>query len=60
MSTHSDLASLTGWAAEARYPSEMPEATNADASEAVEQARSVWTAVSTALAEHGFPVEQDR
>ena len=54
--THRDLASLTGWAVEARYPGEIPDATNADASEAVEQARTVWTFVSTALAEHGYPV----
>ena len=51
---HSDLASLTEWAAEARYPSDMPEATNADASTAVEQARTIWTSVSTMLAEHGY------
>ena len=56
---HPGLASLTGWAAEARYPSDMPEATNADASEAVEQARAVWTSISTALAEHGYQAEQD-
>ena len=56
---HSDLASLTEWAAEARYPSDMPEATNADASNAVEQARAIWTSVSTTLAEHGYHVEQD-
>ena len=56
---HPDLAALTGWAAEARYPSDMPEATNADASEAVEQARAVWTSVSTALAERGYQAEQD-
>ncbi len=56
---HSDLASLTEWAAEARYPSDMPEATIADASEAVEQARAVWTSVSNALAEHGYQAEQN-
>ena len=56
---HSDLASLTGWATEARYPSDMPEATNADASEAVEQARAFWTSVSDALVEHGYHVEQN-
>ena len=56
---HSDLASLTGWAAEARYPSDMPEATNADASKAVEQARTIWTSVSTTLTEHGYHAEQN-
>jgi len=56
---HSDLASLTEWAAEARYPSDMPEATNADASKAFEQARAIWTSVSTTLAEHGYQAEQN-
>jgi len=56
---HPSLASLTGWAVEARYPSDMPEATNADASVAVEQARSIWSSVSTALAQHGYQAEQD-
>lgn len=56
---HLDLASLTEWAAEARYPSDMPEATNADASKAVEQARTIWTSVSTTLAEHGYHAEQN-
>ena len=56
---HPDLASLTEWAVDARYPGEMPEATNVDASEAVEQARTIWTSVSTALAEHGYRVGQD-
>ena len=55
---HPDLASLTGWAVEARYPGEMPEATNADASKAVEQARAIWTSVSTELEQHGFHVEK--
>ena len=57
---HSDLASLTGWAAEARYPSEMPEPTRADASTAVEQARAIWTSVSTTLTEHGYHMLEKR
>ena len=57
--THPDLASLTGWAVEARYPEDRQEATHADASEAVEQARAVWASVSTALAEHGYHREKD-
>ena len=56
---HPGLASLTEWAVDARYPGEMPEATNADASEAVEQARTIWTSVSTALSEHGYHVGKD-
>ena len=55
---HSDLASLTEWAAEARYPSDIPEITNADASKAVEQARTIWISISTALAQHGYHAEQ--
>ena len=56
---HPDLASLTEWAAEARYPGDIPEATNTDASKAVEQARSVWTSVSTALTEHGYRIAKN-
>ena len=51
---HPDLSDLTRWVAEARYPEDMQEATNADVSEAVEQARAIWTSVSTELAQHGF------
>ncbi len=57
--TPSNLADLNRWAVEARYPENMQEATEADASEAVKQAQSVWTSVSTALTEHGFHIEQD-
>ena len=53
----SNLGDLNKWAVAARYPENMQEATKADATEAVEQARSVWTSVSTTLTEHGFPVE---
>ena len=38
---HPDLAALTEWAVEARYPGEWPEATEADACAAVEQAAAV-------------------
>ena len=55
---HPDLSNLTRWAVEARYPEDRQGATEADASEAVEQARAIWTSVPTALAEHGFPVEK--
>ena len=54
-----DLKDLNRWAVEARYPEKMREATKAEASTAVEQARSVWTSVSNALAEHGYRAEQD-
>lgn len=39
---HADLAALTEWAVEARYPGDWPDATEADARAAVEQARAVW------------------
>ncbi|MDD9975994.1 MAG: HEPN domain-containing protein [Candidatus Poribacteria bacterium] len=56
---HPDLSDLTRWAAESRYPEDVPETTNADASEAVEQARGVWTSASTELAKHGYDVKED-
>ena len=54
----SDLSNLTGCVADVRYPGNTPEPTKIDASIAVEQARSVWTSVSTALTEHGFHVDK--
>ena len=47
-----DLASLTEWAVEARYPGHWPEATNIEADTAVEQARNVWDLISTELTKH--------
>jgi len=55
----SNLGDLNKWAVAAHYPEKMPEATKAEATEAVEQARSVWTSVSTALTEHGYHPEQE-
>ena len=54
-----NLGDLNRWAVEARYPADMQEATTADASEAVEQARAIWTSVSNALAERGYRMEQE-
>ena len=54
-----NLKDLNKWAVEARYPEKMREATKAEASTAVEQARAVWTSVSNALAEHGYHPEQN-
>ena len=54
-----DLTELTGCVADVRYPGNIPEPTKADASIAVEQARAIWTSVSTTLAEHGYQAEQD-
>jgi len=52
--THSDLADLTEWATEARYPGDWEEPTDEEAVGAVDQARAVWTSVTTELAKHGF------
>ena len=54
-----NLKDLNKWAVEARYPEKMQEATKAEATKAVEQARAVWTSISTALAEHGYQAAQD-
>ena len=53
-----NLGNLNKWAVEARYPEATQEATKADASEAVKQARAIWTSVSTELAQHGFHVTE--
>jgi HEPN domain-containing protein len=54
---HPDLASLTEWAVEARYPGDWPEAVEADARLAVQQARSVWESIRRDLGEHGLSIE---
>lgn len=51
---HADLARLTEWAIAARYPGDWPDATQADAHAATQQARSVWTTVTADLARHGL------
>ena len=54
-----NLDDLSKWAVEARSPEKMREATKAEASTAVEQARAIWTSVSTTLAERGYHPEQN-
>lgn len=53
-SEHPDLADLTEWAIEARYPGDWPEAVEADAYSAVDQARAVWESANRDLELHGF------
>lgn len=53
-----NLGDINKWAVIARYPDSGQEPTKADASEAVKQARAVWTAASTELAQHGFLMEK--
>jgi len=54
---HPDLADLTEWAVEARYPGDWPEATEAEARPALQQARAVWTSVRADLLQRGFDVD---
>ena len=44
--THTDLAQLTEWAVEARYPGDWQEATATDAEQAVSQARGVYNSIA--------------
>jgi len=49
-----NLSPLTLWVVEARYPSNLPDATKADARSAVRQARAVYESVRADLIAHGF------
>ena len=49
-----DLSFLTEWAVEARYPGDWPDATEVDAQEATDQARTVLEYVRGDLARHGL------
>jgi HEPN domain-containing protein len=55
---HPDLADLSEWSVEARYPGDWPDAVQADAQAAVQQARSVWKSVCADMARHGLDVEE--
>ena len=50
-----NLSALTEWAVESRYPGDWPDATGADAAEAVEWARAVTDAAGRDLASRGLP-----
>lgn len=54
-----DLAELTAWAIEARYPGDWPEATADDACRALETASAVLNAVRGDLARCGLPMESE-
>jgi HEPN domain-containing protein len=51
-----DLAELTEWAVEARYPGDWPEAATDDARVALEQARRVMETVTADLARRGVAI----
>ncbi|MBI3048966.1 MAG: HEPN domain-containing protein [Acidobacteria bacterium] len=55
---HPDLAELTEWAVEARYPGDWPEATADDARHAAEQARGVYESVRSDLVRYGVQLEE--
>jgi HEPN domain-containing protein len=59
-SEHSDLADLSEWAVEARYPGDWPEADEAEAISAVERARAILKSVSDDLCSHGFWNEETK
>lgn len=52
-----DLAALTEWAVEARYPGEWQEANESDARLAVNQANDILDAIQTDFAVHGLTVK---
>lgn len=54
---HPDLAELTEWAVEMRYPGEWPEATRADGTRAESQARGVHDFVSAEFRRRGVSIE---
>ena len=56
---HANLAKLTDWVVDARYPGQVPEPTKAEAITAVKHARVVWTDASAELSQHGFRTEKD-
>ena len=53
---YSDLAGLTIWAVEARYPGEWEEATVAEADVALRQAQAIFAAVSDDLRHRGLGI----
>ena len=55
---HPELGELSGWAVQARYPGDWPDADQTDARSAVEQARAVWASVSADFAQRGVTVEE--
>lgn len=52
-----DLATLSDWAVEPRYPGDLIEATRRDAETAVEQARDIYDTTLEDLKRHGYTPE---
>ncbi|MDA0745989.1 MAG: HEPN domain-containing protein [bacterium] len=55
---HLDLASLSEWAVEARYPGDWSEATREDACAAIQQAEEVWESVCDDFCRKGILVDR--
>ena len=53
--TPADLAELTEWGMESRYPGEWPEPTASDAAQAVSEARSVCESIKAEFSRRGVP-----
>jgi hypothetical protein len=51
---HTDLAGLSIWAVDARYPSDNPDAVQSDAQSAVAEAQAIWEAIHTELTARGL------
>lgn len=58
-STFPDLAALTEWGVEARYPGDWPDATPADGEEAVRQADAICRCIQNDLARCGLKLQRD-
>ena len=48
----SDLAEMTEWAVESRYPGNWPEAIESDAEKALEQAKQIWNVIGEDIQKH--------
>ena len=57
--THSDLAELTQWAVETRYPGDWPEVTGKDAVSAVGDAATLYDSVAVEFDRRGLLIDSD-
>ena len=55
--TYADLAELTEWAVETRYPGNWPEVTDADAARAELEARAIYNSIATEFKRRGSLAE---
>lgn len=54
-----DLAELSKWAVEPRYPGDVIEATREDATSVVDQARNIYETTLEDLKRHGYESEEN-